>query len=168
MTIRANSKGAFLRRPILFGMAALLLTSAAQAAPPAATKTSLRTSLHQEADFAASPQQVFEALIDAKRFAAITGAPAQIQAGEGGTFTLFGGAIGGRNVELVAGKRVVQAWRSNDWAPGVYSMVAFELTPRGPGTHLVLEQTGFPQGDFEGLSQGWGDHYWKPMRKYFH
>jgi hypothetical protein len=39
---------------------------------------------------------------------------------------MFGGDISGRNVELVPGRRAVQAWRSNAWPEGVYSIVRFE------------------------------------------
>jgi hypothetical protein len=46
----------------------------------------------------------------------------------GGAFTLFGGHITGRHIELVPDQRIVQAWRVVDWIPVVYSIVKFELT----------------------------------------
>ena len=36
----------------------------------------------------------------------------------GGTFKTFGGLIEGRNVELIPGQRIVQAWRPASWDPG--------------------------------------------------
>ena len=80
--------------------------------------------IHQEVTLPAPPDRV-AALTTAAQFAAATsGAPVEIAA-EGGEFKLFGGAIHGRHVELVPGKRVVQAWRVKMWDPGVYSLVRF-------------------------------------------
>jgi uncharacterized protein YndB with AHSA1/START domain len=75
--------------------------------------------------------------------------------------------IDGRNVELVPNQRIVQAWRPNHWGPGVYSLVKFELKPQGSGALVVLDHTGFPEGDFDGLNSGWSDKYWEPLKKFF-
>jgi activator of HSP90 ATPase len=63
----------------------------------------------------------------------LTGAPASGEPSEGASFSLFGGHITGRHVELVPGKRVVQAWRAKTWPEGLYSIVPFELQPEGSG-----------------------------------
>ena len=128
--------------------------------------TASLTALRQEADFSVPPHRVYEALLDEKQFTSFAGAPAKISRAEGGALSLFGGAILARNVELVADRRIVQAWRDADWAPGIYSIVKFELTPRGAGTHLVMDQTGFPAGQFSDLDPGWREHYWEPMKKF--
>jgi len=126
-----------------------------------------RTSLHQEIALAATSARIEAALLDAKQFAAFTGLAATIDAHEGGAFSLFRGMIVGRNVELVSGRRIVQAWRPADWEPGVYSLVRFELQAKGSGTLVVLDHTGFPPGDFAHLSSGWQEHYWEPLKKLF-
>ena len=77
-----------------------------------------RTSLHQEAEFKANPQRIYEVLLDSKQFAACTGMPAEIDPKAGGAFSMFGGMIVGRNVELVPYERIVQAWRPTHWASG--------------------------------------------------
>jgi activator of HSP90 ATPase len=140
----------------------------AQQAPLPATPEARcrRTSLHQEIDFNASSGRIYEALLDSKRFTAFSGAPAQIDRSAGGAFSLFGGLIGGRNIELVPNERIVQAWRPADWTPGVYSLVRFEIVTRGPHTQLVLDHTGFPEGGFEHLNSGWKSHYWDALAKY--
>jgi len=125
-----------------------------------------RTSLHQEVDFNATPQRIYEILLDSKRFAAFTGMPAEIDPKAGGTFSMFGGMIVGRNIELVPAQRIVQAWRPADWPPGLYSLVKFELKANGSGCIVVLDHSSFPQGGFDHLSQGWNDHYWEPLKKY--
>lgn len=126
-----------------------------------------RTSLHQEIPLAANISKIEAALLDAKQFAAFTGLGATIDAHDGGAFSLFGGMIVGRNVELVASKRIVQAWRPAEWDPGVYSVVKFEFRSSGSGTLVVLDHTGFPPGDHDHLTSGWQEHYWEPLKKLF-
>ena len=124
------------------------------------------TSIHQEIDLKGNPQRVYEALLDSKQFSAFTGAPAEIHREPGGAFSCFGGAIVGRSVELVAGRRIVQAWRSDGWPEGSYSIVKFELIQQGAGTRLVMDHRGFPDGAREHLEAGWKEHYWEPLAKY--
>jgi activator of HSP90 ATPase len=133
---------------------------------PSTAANQKRTSLHQEAEFHASPQRIYEVLLDSKQFAACTGMPAEIDPKEGGGFSMFGGQIVGRNIELVPHQRIVQAWRPAHWDPGIYSIVRFELKPRGSETLLILDHTGFPEGDFDHLSFGWQSHYLEPLKKF--
>ena len=122
--------------------------------------------IHQEVDFPGSPSRLYEALLDERQFGALTCAPAEIQAEAGGRFSLFGGRVTGRHVELVPGQRIVQAWRVEAWPPGVYSLVRFELTEQDSGTHLVLDQTGFPPQDRGALDGNWPRMYWEPLRRH--
>jgi activator of HSP90 ATPase len=105
--------------------------------------------------------------MEAKEFAALTGMPASIDPRPGGSFSTFGGLIEGRNVELIAARRIVQAWRPTHWDAGVYSIVHFELKPTDSGTLVVLDHTGFPEGEFDHLDAGWPIRYWNPLKKYF-
>jgi activator of HSP90 ATPase len=123
------------------------------------------TSIHQELDFKASPERIYDALLDEEQFSAFNGTPAQIQRQAGGAFKLIGGWVTGRNVELIPNQRIVQAWRLETWAPGVYSIVRLELIAKGSGTRIVLNHTGFPPEDREGPN-GWPSMYWDPLRKY--
>lgn len=133
---------------------------------PSSAANQTRTSLHQESNLKASPERIYGILLDSKEFAAFTGMPAEIDPKAGGAFSMFGGRIVGRNVELVPNQRIVQAWRPTHWEPGAYSIVRFELKPQDSGTVVVLDHTGFPQGEFDHLDSGWHDHYWEPLKKY--
>ncbi len=124
------------------------------------------TTIHQEADFKAKPARIYEALLDAKQFAAFTKDTAEIQAQPGGAFKLFGGHIQGRNIELVPDQRIVQAWRPASWPPGVYSIVRFELVAPGSGTRIVFDHAGFTEDKWESLNEGWPSRYWEPLRKH--
>ena len=126
----------------------------------------LLTYLHQEVDIKASAQRIYEALLDSKQFAAFTGMPAEIDPKAGGAFSMFGGLIVGRNVELLPDQRIVQAWRPASWDPGVYSIVKFELKGQASQTRVVLDHTGFPEGKFGGLDSGWYERYWEPLKKF--
>ncbi len=126
----------------------------------------LLTYLHQEIDFQTNQKRVYEGLMDSKQFATFTGMPAEISREAGGVITLFGGLIVGRNVELVANQRIVQAWRPANWEPGLYSLVRFELKEWAKGTKLVLDHTGFPEGSFRHLDSGWYLRYWEPLKKF--
>lgn len=126
----------------------------------------LLTYLHQEVDIKASRQRIYDALLDSKQFAAFTGMPAEINREPGGTFSMFGGLIVGRNIELVPKERIVQAWRPAAWEPGVYSLVKFELKDWASQTKVVLDHTGFPEGNFRHFDSGWYLRYWEPLRKF--
>jgi uncharacterized protein YndB with AHSA1/START domain len=131
-------------------------------------------SIHQEVVFKASPKRVYDALTDAKQFTKVLEftemknlPPAQISPEAGGSFSLFGGVIVGRNIELVPNRRIVQAWRVADsWEDGVYSIVRFELKEQAPDTRLVFDHRGFPTGQGEHLAAGWKIRYWQPLAKY--
>ena len=124
-------------------------------------------SIHQEVTFKASPQRIYAALTDSRQFSSATGgAPAEISREDGGVFSCFGGMIHGRNIELVPDRRIVQAWRAKPWPEGVYSIVKFELRGEGGGTRVVLDHTGYPEGEEAHLSPGWDTNYWTPLKKY--
>jgi len=122
--------------------------------------------IHQEVVLKASSNRVYEALLDAQQFGEFTGLAAEIGHEAGGSFSCFGGYISGRNIELIPNKRIVQAWRSKDWEDGVYSIVRFELEGRGSETRLVMDHSGFPEGQKEHLESGWPKNYWEPLRKH--
>jgi activator of HSP90 ATPase len=148
---------------VVGGLAASRMAAQSQ---PAADPDSLKTTIHQEVDYGAAPGRIYGVLLDSGQFSACTGLAAVISPDEGGAFSMFGGIIVGRNIELVPDKRLVQAWRPAYWKPGVYSLVKFELVPRAAGTTVVLDHTGFPKGLYGSLSSGWGERYWDPLRKF--
>ena len=126
----------------------------------------LLTYLHQEVEIKASAQRIYDALLDAKQFSGFSGMPAEINREAGGAFSMFGGRIVGRNIELVPAQRIVQAWRPASWDPGIYSIVRFEFKERGRETTVVLDHTGFPEGNFRHLDSGWYLRYWDPLKKF--
>jgi len=131
----------------------------------------MSNAIRQEVSIKASPDRVYDALIDAKHFSEFTGAPAEIDPSPGGAFSCFGGIITGRNIELLPNRRIVQAWRVAMWPDGLYSIVRFELQPDGSQTRLTMDHVGFPEEmrphlNGEMADGGWQRQYWEPLKKY--
>ncbi len=128
--------------------------------------------IHQEAIIEAAPEEVYAVLTDGERFGTATGMPARIGGREGEAFSLFGGRVEGRSVELVPGERVVQAWRfagahPEPWDPGVYSIVRFALAPLAEGTRFVIDHDGIPAAAEERIEIGYPTFYRDPLVRYF-
>lgn len=179
---RQGMKAGFSRRrfSILFGagISGLGLGSRAFAGSAEEEITHACETIHQTVVFKASRKRVYEVLTDEKQFDKVVKLSAAMQSGMslgnkptqiarevGGAFTLFGGHILGRHVELAPGERIVQAWRVAPWEAGVYSIARFEFSDQGPDTKLVFEHTGFPNGQGEHLAEGWRGNYWEPLAK---
>jgi activator of HSP90 ATPase len=162
MTTKTYSRRKLLAQSIAGSLTLLSGRAFAEAKEITATKA-----IHQERDYQASPDQIYETLLNPDKFKAFSGGrAAQINREAGGAFSLFDGAIAGRNIELVSPQLIVQAWRAASWPKGIYSVVTFELQPRGSGTRVILDHTGFPPANAEHLASGWDENYWVPLRKY--
>lgn len=176
------------RRSLALTLAALPVGLVVASETPAALKdkgsaadglSHTAEAIHQEVMLDASPQRVYQALTRTQDFDMITrlsdgaallaaaGAkPTSISTEIGGAFTLFGGYITGRHLEMLPNERLVQAWRAGSWKPGGFSIAAFYLTVEGGKTRLNFEHRGFPNGNGVSLAQGWHSHYWEPLTKY--
>jgi uncharacterized protein YndB with AHSA1/START domain len=178
------------RRSLALGLAVLpvgLVIGAETSAAPKAKKSPAAAdglshtseAIRQQITLDASPQRVYEALTSTKAFDMITrlsdaavlldaaGAkPTSISTEVGGSFTLFGGYVTGRHLEMLPNERLIQAWSAGSWKPGDYSIAAFYLTADSGKTKLRFEHRGFPDGDGVPLAQGWHSHYWVPLAKY--
>jgi activator of HSP90 ATPase len=145
--------------------------------PPGGGVSRDAEAIHQQVVMAVSADRIYDVLTNAELFqkmslfstdvpaAMLTAHPAQLSAEPGSTFSLFGGIIEGRQIELVPAKRVVQAWRVNNWDAGVYSVARFELDQHDATTAIVFDHTGFPKGMGDHLARGWREHYWDGLAK---
>jgi activator of HSP90 ATPase len=123
-------------------------------------------SIRQTVTIKAKPHDIYEALMDSKKHAKFSGAPAKISRAVGGKFTAYGDYIEGVNLELKKDRKIVQQWRGSDWKKGIYSKVSYTLIPVKRGTKLVFYQSGVP-GEYhlESINKGWIDYYWTPIKK---
>jgi activator of HSP90 ATPase len=65
--------------------------------------------------------------MDLKKHSAFTGAKAKISRKEGGKFLVYDDYVMGKNIELVADKKIVQMWHAKDWESDEWSEVTFAL-----------------------------------------
>lgn len=120
--------------------------------------------IKQRVKFKADPAVVYDLLADSRKHSAFTGRRAVISRKIGGTFSL-GSDVTGINVDLVPGRRIVQAWRHRRFPEGVFSMAAVTLTPTADGgTELVLVHRGVPKDLIPETDQAWRDQYWSRMK----
>ena len=125
------------------------------------------TTIRQTVTFCASPEQVYEVIIDSKKHESLSGEKASISTEIGGAFTAWGEHISGFNLVLQPGRRIVQAWRAHDWWADHYSIVTIDLCKVDGGTELRFSQVGVPPHRFDGHSRGWIETYWRPMQDLF-
>lgn len=123
--------------------------------------------IKQTVTFKAKPSEVYEVLMDSKKHAAFTGAPANIKNKVGTKFTAYGDYIEGENLELVKNKKIVQKWRGSEWEKGHYSKATFKLEKIKDGTRLTFTQIDVPESECKSISDGWKEHYWNKMKEVF-
>lgn len=122
--------------------------------------------IRQTVTIKASPHEVYEALIDARKHGKFTGGKATISRKVGAPFSIFGGQLSGKNLEIVPDKKIVQAWRAKDWEEADhFSRATFTFKKVKGGTQLSFYQSGVPDKHYPGIKQGWTDFYWKPMKQ---
>ena len=92
-----------------------------------------------------------------------THATSDISREVGGVIDVYSGYITGENLEVVPDARVVQRWRASDWPEGQYSTATFEFEAVEGGTQMTFTQTDVPDEHYDGIAQGWQEHYWTEM-----
>ena len=125
-------------------------------------------SIKQSVTFNATPDAVYQLIMDAKKHSAITGSDVTMSAKPNGKFSAFDGYAHGYNIELDKGKKIVQGWHfaEDGWPDDHYSICTFLFEPNGDKTKLTFTQTGIPEHKAESLKGGWKEYYWEPMKEY--
>lgn len=125
--------------------------------------TEFETSEH----FDAAPTRLYSAWLSSKEHTEMTGGSAVIDPTVGGEFTAWDEYIWGSTTELEADRRIVQSWRTAEFASGDEdSLLELEFRADGEGTLLVLRHSKIPEGQPD-YKQGWVDNYFEPMHVYF-
>lgn len=126
------------------------------------------TTIKQKTLIPATPDEVYDAFMEAKKHSAFTGSKATSDPKVGGEFTAWDGYISGRNLELVKGKKIVQEWSTTDW-PDKFPPSRLELTFKEAkgGTEISMIHSNVPAEQANDLAEGWNEFYWKPLKEYF-
>jgi activator of HSP90 ATPase len=119
-------------------------------------------------ELSASPQAVYEAWLSSAGHSAMTGAKAKASKKVGAAYSAWDGYIVGRNLALDPHRRIVQSWRTTEFAADdPDSTVTIALTPLGAGTRLALRHAGVPDRQTAYENEGWRKFYFEPMQAYF-
>jgi uncharacterized protein YndB with AHSA1/START domain len=116
----------------------------------------------------APPEEIYRALMTTRGHSAFTGAQARISPRVGGRFMAWDGYIHGTNLELIPGRKIVQAWRPShdDWPTSHDSKVTFQLVPSRGGTRIEFTHQGVLAQHAGHLASGWKESYWTPLKNY--
>ena len=106
--------------------------------------------IKQTYEMAASPEQVFEALVNEDIIQHWSGDEVKMSAEVGAKFSLWGGQMYGTNLEVVKNKKLVQEWCYDQWeAP---SKVTFLLKDGGDKTIVELVHEGVPEKSVKSIT----------------
>ena len=113
----------------------------------------------------ATPEEVFNALINHDLIQTWSGDEAKMNAKVGGTFSLWGGQMFGINLEIVKNKRLVQQWSYSNWKEP--SKVTFTIKVVEKKTIINLLHEDVPEKSVNSISDGWDAYYLGAMKEMF-
>lgn len=112
--------------------------------------------------------KLYKAWLNGKEHSLFTGAEAKASDKVNGKFTAWDGYIEGKNLELVPGKKIVQSWRTSEFAENAPdSKLELTFEEKGGKTTLHLTHLNLQKGDAKKYTQGWKEFYFAPMKAYF-
>src|ERR1700730_3341538 len=107
----------------------------------------------------ASPAEIYRAWLDSIAHSEMTGGEATMSDEVGADVEAWDGYITGRNLELVPGERIVQAWRTSEFTDEHEdSIITLTLEEVAGGTLLTLEHSKVPDEQKRYEQGGWQVH----------
>ena len=113
--------------------------------------------IRQTYHISASPDKVWEALVNPATIEKWSGDKAEMKAEKGFNWKLWSGQMHGENLEVDPQKKLVQTWLTDD-LPST-SLVTFTLKETEDGTTLELLHENVSDEEFANYSIGWDEHY---------
>ncbi|HNU77896.1 MAG: SRPBCC domain-containing protein [Prolixibacteraceae bacterium] len=105
----------------------------------------------------ASPEDVYNALVNQTMLEIWTGEPAVMSEEPGSAFSLWDGSITGTNLEFVKNSKIVQEWDfGSQENPSVVTLL---LHPSGKSTKMEIRQVNIPDEFFDNMREGWLSDY---------
>ena len=112
-------------------------------------------------------EKVWSALTNSEIIGKWGAGPAIMKAEAGFEFSLWGGDIWGKNLEVVnpekGEKKMVQEWYGGEWE--VPSIVTLKLNDSNDYTEVILEHKNVPKDEVKDIAAGWKDYYLGPLKK---
>ncbi|MFD2146494.1 SRPBCC domain-containing protein [Mucilaginibacter antarcticus] len=114
----------------------------------------------------ALPGEVYLALTNPITIQLWTGEAAVMSTEPGSEFSLWDGAIVGKNLEFETGKKIVQQWYFEGQPEE--SIVTIKLFEDKAGTSAELRHTNIPDADYDNMVEGWDDSYFGAVIDFYH
>ncbi len=121
-------------------------------------------SIKQTYTIHATVEEVWKALTDPKVIDKWGGGPAEMSREEGFEFSLWGGDVWGKNIEVIPNRKLVQEWFGGKWDKP--SIATFALSPKGEQTIIDFANFDVPDAEFSDIEKGWRDYYLGPIKEY--
>jgi activator of HSP90 ATPase len=112
----------------------------------------------------ASPADVYNALTNPVMIEIWTGEHAEMNTEPGSEFSLWDGAIVGKNIEFDQNNKIIQHWYFGE---DIHSVVTIKLHPHNEGTNLEVYQTNIPDDAYENIVEGWEEDYIGNLKELF-
>ncbi|MEP7166397.1 MAG: SRPBCC domain-containing protein [Candidatus Woesebacteria bacterium] len=109
-------------------------------------------------------ENVWQALIDPKMIDGWGGGPAKMSDKRGALFSLWGGDVHGKNLEVHNEAQLVQEWIGwKDETLGA-SKLTLDLTEKNGVTTVKLTHENVPESEYKEVKKGWKDFYFGPLK----
>ena len=118
-------------------------------------------------NFNTTSKKIYDTWLSSEGHTKMTGGSAIISNKIGNKFTAWDGYIEGENIDLEPNKRILQTWRTSQFEEDEEdSKIEVLLNEVDGKTELTLIHTNLSESG-EHYKNGWQDHYFEPMEKYF-
>jgi len=121
--------------------------------------------IQQTYEMNATPEEVFDALVNPEVIQDWSGDEAKMNDQVGGKFSLWGGQMFGINTEVVKNKKLVQDWGYDQW--DILTKVTFTIKANGNKTTVDLLHENVPEKSLKSITEGWNTYYLGAMQEMF-
>ena len=121
--------------------------------------------IQQTYEMNATPEEVFDALVNPEVIQDWSGDEAKMNDQVGGKFSLWGGQMFGINTEVVKNKKLVQDWGYDQW--DILTKVTFTIKANGNKTTVDLLHENVPEKSLKSIIEGWNTYYLGAMQEMF-
>jgi len=111
----------------------------------------------------ASPEEVFEALVNPDLIQIWSGDETKMDAVVGAEFSLWSGQMFGKNLEVEKNKKLVQEWCYEQWSEP--SKVTITIKPKSKTSIVTLLHENVPEKSLNSISDGWDNYYFGAIQE---
>ena len=113
----------------------------------------------------ASPEEVYNALVNPLAIRLWTGEEAVMQEEPGTEFSLWEGSIEGKNLAFEKNRKIEQEWYFGEQETP--SIVTIKLHPHQQGTSVEVRHSNIPDEAWDDITEGWTHSYIASLEEFF-